>query len=246
LITKIQIKNIKSLKLKKFRDLNQLFVVETPKNVSELIRFAPEYITDIYHTASANVEGYPYELLQEISENDMAQITQLSSASSILALVKMPIMTDIHQRKNLNEPIVYLDEIRDPGNLGTIIRAMDWFGWNTLVCSENSVDFYNPKVIQSSMGAFFRVQKYQLNFQDLYQKCPNYDIIGTFMEGMPLAAYEKSSKPRLLIMGSESHGISPEIAQLVTHRLTIPKFGETESLNVAMATSICLYELTST
>jgi TrmH family RNA methyltransferase len=140
--------------------------------------------------------------------------------------------------------LVGLDDIRDPGNLGTIIRLCDWFGVTDLICSENTVDCYNPKVIQATMGSLTRVNVSYLNLEN-YLLNTSVPVFGTFMKGANLYKNNESTETGIVVLGNEANGISENIEKIITHKITIPKFGkiqQTESLNVAMATSIVLSE----
>jgi TrmH family RNA methyltransferase len=237
MVSKNQIKLITSLQQKKYRNNNKLFFAEGVKVIHELLQSNFE-LEHLYSTQNDFAE-VSKEKITLVDENDLKKISALSTPNSCLAVFKMPI------EKNIIESglIVALDSIRDPGNLGTILRLCDWFGINQLLCSKETVDIYNPKVVQATMGSIARVN---VNYIDLnafiaQTKLP---VFGTFMDGKNIY---KTSLPQegIIVMGNEANGISEELEQLIQNRLTIPRFGDiqkTESLNVATATSIVLSE----
>jgi TrmH family RNA methyltransferase len=174
-----------------------------------------------------------------ITENDLRKISALATPNSCLALFKMPLEKAIVQ----TGLIVALDSIRDPGNLGTILRLCDWFGIQQVLCSTETVDLFNPKVVQATMGSIARVNVNYINL-DAFLTQTTMPIFGTFMDGTNIY---KSVLPEqgIIIMGNEANGISASLEKLVQNRLTIPRFGDlqkTESLNVATATAIVLSE----
>ena len=243
MITKNQIKYIKDLSRKAIRWKERKFAVEGEKLVSELLQ-SEVAIDEIYALAGWK-EAHPNLPCTEISEKDLSRISQLKTPNKVLAVVYM--FEDELNDDRSNGLTLFLDRINDPGNLGTIIRMADWFGVNKIVCSENSVDVYNPKVIQSSMGSVYRIpvfyvnpEEYFLNYKKQFPKNP---IVGAAMEGEPLAE-AKLPKEGLLVMGSESHGINQEVQAHLTQTVTIPNLGQAESLNVAVATGIILWEWT--
>ncbi len=174
-----------------------------------------------------------------ISESELKKISALSTPNNCLAVFKIPASMPILD-KGL---ILALDDIRDPGNLGTILRLCDWFGISQVVCSEQTVDLYNPKVVQATMGSISRVNVGYVNLKSFLQNS-SLPIFGTFMDGSNVYM-EILPKEAIVIMGNEANGISPEVENTIKNRLTIPRFGDlqlTESLNVASATAIILSE----
>ncbi len=241
-LTKNEIKLIKSLQIKKYRDNNQLFVIEGEKIVSELTAQSNLKIDTIFYTNEWDVSKIPSNVHSvEISNNELERISGLKTPNKVLATVKMPSKKDIDLTDN--NLILLLDDIKDPGNLGTIIRTADWFGIKQIIASKKTVDVYNPKVIQSSMGAIFRIK---FTYEDLIPVIPklkgaDYIISGASLTGTDI--YQATFTPKsALIMGSESHGISPEIIRALDQELLIPRYGESESLNVSIATGIFLAE----
>ncbi len=235
------IKIITSLGSKKYRQKYDLFIVEGVKNVGEVIKSSIK-VKEIFLTEDLwpEAKGIKKTL---IDEKDLKKISQLTTPNVALALCELPQNPVL---ENFNGLALALDDIRDPGNLGTIIRLADWFGIAHILCTKESVDLYNPKVIMSTMGSFSRVKVHYIDLEDYLA---NYDgnIFGTFMEGDSI--YEnKLPQDGILVMGNEANGISAAIEKLTTHKISIPfygKNGNTESLNVAVATSIILGEFKS-
>ncbi len=183
--------------------------------------------------------GTVLEKEQLITEAELKKISFLKTPNKALALFKIP----QQQAIPTNQFVVALDNVRDPGNLGTIIRLCDWFGVEELVCNTETVDCYNPKVIQATMGSITRVNVSYIDLES-YLKASNSPVFGAFMDGDNVY---KTTLPEtgILVLGNEANGISPEIEALVTNRIAIPRFGAlqaTESLNVATATAILLSE----
>ena len=240
MISNNEIKYIKTLHQKKYRDAEGLFIVEGIKVVEELIQsdFEVEKIfgtQDILEKLGAKGE--------EISLKELERISMQQSPSGVLALVKQKHF-DLDIDSIENKFSILLCNANDPGNLGTIIRLADWFGIDQIICSENSVDMYNPKVVQSSMGSIFRVAVVYSNLEKLLKEVKStVPIYGAFMEGENLYNIEKLKKG-LVVFGSESHGIPEEIEQLVKIKFTIPKIGRAESLNLAVAVAITCSEFT--
>ena len=237
MVSKNQIKLITSLQHKKYRIENQLFIAEGVKVVQELL--ASNFVLEHLYETEAIFEQIPISQKTLINEQDMKRITALSSASSCLAIFKIPPETKI-DTKGL---IIALDDIRDPGNLGTIIRLCDWFGVTQLLCSHETVDVYNPKVIQATMGSITRVK---VNYVDLndYVLQSLLPVFGTFMDGKNVYSQELP-KEAILILGNEANGISSALEKNIKNRIAIPRSGDiqkTESLNVAAATAIFLSE----
>jgi len=231
-ITKNQIKFIKSLSLKKNRIKEQLFIAEGEKVVSELLRSDFE-IKNIYATKEWKVSN---DNITQISNAELQRISNLKSPNKVLAVVQFK----NHKIIKHDGITLVLDDINDPGNLGTIIRMCDWFGVKQIICSKNTVDIFNPKVVQSAMGSAFRVQ---VNYTDLenYLSEIKTPIYGAFMDGKNLKEV-KLPKSAHLVLGNEANGISAEINKLITDKVAIKNIGNSaESLNVAVATSILLH-----
>jgi len=236
-LSKNQIKLINCLNQKKQRNKHQLFVAEGIKVVKELLKSSLKLETLFVTNTVSNL--FKHSPFQTITENDLKKVSLLKTPNHALALFKIPLPKAI-KTEGLT---VALDDINDPGNLGTIIRLCDWFGIQQLICSKNTVDCYNSKVVQASMGSLTRVQINYVNLKDFLQtvELPKYtaNIKGENVYKTCLP------KRALLIMGNEANGIRPEIQKLSSHQVTIPKFKKSEtaeSLNVATATAILLSE----
>lgn len=237
MLSKNQVKFIRSLKKKKFREANQLFIAEGIKVVEELI-ISPFVLHKLYGTAAYQNPHHIADL-QLISEQELGLISDFSNPNQVLAVFEIPKV-----KKISNEGLtVVLDSINDPGNLGTIIRLCDWFGVTQLVCSENTVDCYNQKVVQASMGSLSRISIHYVDIEG-FLKDQNRPVYGTFLEGKNI--YDTKLNPdALIVLGNEANGISNAIEEIIEEKITIPQFGEnhqTESLNVATATAIVLSE----
>jgi TrmH family RNA methyltransferase len=236
-LSKNQLKTITSLNQKKYRTAHHLFVAEGTKIVAEFLNsnFELEQLFCVDTTSYKNLEK-----VTEISEIELKKISSLATPNNVLALFKIPLTTTSSIKSGL---IVVLDEINDPGNLGAIIRLCDWFGVDQLICSNNTVDCYNQKVVQSSMGSLARVSIIYTELEDYLQQS-NLPKYAADMEGENVYK-SKLSKNAVLVMGNEANGISDSILKLVSNTISIPRFGalkQTESLNVATAAAILLSE----
>ncbi len=237
MVSKNQIKLINSLQQKKFRQVHQLFLAEGVKIIHELIE--SNFVLEHLFVTEKLFEEVDEKLKFLITESELKKISCLATPNNCLAVFKMPLQKPF-QNSGL---IVVLDDIRDPGNLGTIIRLCDWFGISQMVCSKNTVDVYNPKVVQATMGSLSRVSIFYSNLEDYLLKS-NQVIFGTFMDGQNIYK-EKLPNEGILVFGNEANGISKEVEKLIQRKLAIPRFGtlqQTESLNVATATAIFLSE----
>ena len=237
MVSKNQIKLITSLQQKKYRQIHQLFVAEGVKVIQELLN-SNLLLEHLYETDSLfnTVESTKKTI---ISEADLKKITSLSTPNNCLALFKIPISKNIIS----SGLIVALDDVRDPGNLGTIIRLCDWFGVTQLLCSEQTVDLYNPKVVQATMGSIARVSVFYINLETYLSKV-NLPVFGTFMQGKNVYQ-ENLPQEAILLLGNEANGISAELEKIISNKIAITRFGklqQTESLNVATAAAIFLSE----
>ncbi len=238
MVTKNQIKLVTSLQQKKYRNQQGLFVVEGLKTVQEILNSGLKPF-GIYTSDVKFIETLGDEVVL-VSTPVLAQMSGQHSPSGILGVFHIPDAREI----SLEGWVVVLDAIRDPGNLGTIIRLCDWFDIRDLVCSKDTVDCYNPKVLQATMGSIARVNISYMDLVEFLENKKSLPVMGTFMDGTSI--YKKSFPEKgLLIMGNEANGISGEVKALVDERIGIPQFGKptTESLNVATATAILLSEL---
>lgn len=233
-LSKNKIKWIRSLRLKKNRDASKLFIVEGTKMVQEIIEHWSEYIDCLITTDhELNFSGTVYHC----SDVEMKNLTTLRTPSHLLAVVRQPEITP-----KTSGITLALDGIQDPGNMGTIIRTADWFGITSIVCSKETVDIFNPKVIQSSMGSLFRVSCIYTDLEE-FLKSAEKPIYGALMEGRSLNNIEHFGDA-ILVMGNEGNGVSEAILNCISEAVHIPGKGGAESLNVAVATGIILAELT--
>ena len=237
MVSKNQIKLISSLQQKKYRTVHQLFTVEGKKGIQELLDSTLEL--EHLYTTQNDFKTVAKDKKSIVSDADLKKISALSTPNTCLAVFRIPKEEKIKESGLL----VVLDAIRDPGNLGTIIRLCDWFGIQQLICSKETVDVYNPKVVQATMGSITRVNVNYVNLYD-FLSSTSLPVFGTFMTG--LSIYD-ATLPRegIVVVGNEANGISKELENIIKNRLTIPHFGslqKAESLNVATATAIVLSE----
>ncbi len=235
MISKQQQKYVQSLHNKKYRTEFKQFLVEGEKGILELLCSEFEIVT-IFCTESLKNKIINYKNTVVCSIEEINSISTLKTNSIGVAVVNQKAEANYIPMEN--DITLLLDGINDPGNLGTIIRLADWYGLKTIICSKNTVEFYNPKVISATMGSFCRIN---LIYKDLKEVLIDKNIksYGAFLDGENIH-HIAIEKPAYLIIGSESHGISTEIEPLIKHKITIPKFGVAESLNAAVATGIIL------
>ena len=242
MISKNQIKFVHQLELKKFRKQEGLFIAEGHKVVGDLLKagYTPKQLFATAEWIAAN----PVAGAIEVTNNELTKLSLQQHPQQVLAL--FPIPTHQHQAPNTPHLSILLDNVQDPGNLGTIIRIADWFGIDTIFCSPDTADAYNPKVVQATMGSIARVQILYINLAELIDSLPaGTPVYGTLLNGENI--YRQPLQPRgLIVMGNEGKGISPDIARRVSHRLLIPNYPEgratADSLNVAIATAITCAE----
>jgi TrmH family RNA methyltransferase len=236
-ISKNQLKLITSLSQKKYRQKHDLFIAEGVKVLNELLNSTFEietlFCTDDFEATISE------EKVVRISETELKKVSTLKSPNKALGIFKIPKEKAV-QNSGLT---IALDAINDPGNLGTIIRLCDWFGVTQLVCSKDTVDCYNQKVVQASMGSLTRISIHYTDLENYITK----SNLDTFIADMDGENVYKTKLPKegILVMGNEANGVSEEIKSLLQHKISIPRFGETqetESLNVATATAILLSE----
>ena len=239
-MNKNTIKFIKSLHLKKFRKEEGMFLVEGEKSIIELSKSDFD-IVNIYITREIfekyREEFRKFDAISEIvTEEDLTKASTLEFNDTGIAIVR--------EKENIefeigNELVVMLDEIRDPGNLGTIIRTSDWYGVKKIICSETTAEFYNPKVIAASMGSFTRVNIFYTDLKDYLEKNNNVKVLGALLDGSDAHTFSYPDSG-ILLMGNESNGIHADLTPYITDKITIPRYGKAESLNVSMATGILL------
>ncbi len=239
MFTKNQAKLIKSLDEKKNRLETGLFLVEGEKSVSELLD--SDFEIDLVLTTTEFFDKYGEKIREKsksyeiVNQSELEKVGTFTTNNAALAVVKQK---KILEPKNDSEIFLALDEIKDPGNLGTIIRIADWYGIKNIIASKNTVDFYNPKVITATKGSFTRVKIFYTDLNDFLLKT-KLPIFGAFLNGKNIHE-TKFPKSGILVMGNESNGISRELEKNINQRITIPSFGKAESLNVAIATAIIL------
>lgn len=252
MLSKGTVKQINNLQQKKYRQEQGVFLVEGIKGVEEAILNKANFLSVIIEDGKKEDEGIQkiIELavknkikFEFCGQKDIKNIKTTETFPGILAIIKQKncAITDF-----IPGNIICLDGIRDPGNLGTIIRSADWFGIKNILLSEDCVEIYNPKVVRSTMGSIFRIKVVEsgniLNDLEFLQKQKNYQIFSLTMDGKKLSNF-KNTKSSIFVIGSESHGVREEIQALSIDCLTIPGQGQAESLNAAIATGILLYHI---
>ena len=237
-LTKAQIKWVKSLHQKKTRDTEKCFVVEGEKMVKEGLEYFSDQLLHLY-ALNAYFEEIPVEfrhLTVMVNEKELHQLSELKTPNKFIAVFRKPKATNANKGFS-----IVLDGVQDPGNMGTILRLADWYDIKTIICSSDTVDVYNSKVVQASMGAIYRID---VQYTNLISFLENTDqpIYGALLNGEDYreVSYAKNG---LLVMGNEGAGIRTEIQNLIQTKVTIPRFGKAESLNVATATAILLSEI---
>ncbi|MBB6610251.1 RNA methyltransferase [Pontibacter sp. Tf4] len=240
MLSKAVIKYINSLQVKKYRNQHQAFVVEGAKSVIELLQSDFElqhlFVTDQFEQEHKKLlKDKAYEV---VSETDLVKAGTYATNNAALAVAHMRRLPALQVYSS--ELVIALDDIRDPGNLGTIIRIADWYGIQKIICSENCADFYNPKVIAATMGSFTRLQVHYLNLENwLQQHAATHQIYGASLDGENIHRMELQPQG-IVVMGNEANGIRPEVAAHINQLVKIPAFGQAESLNVATATAIII------
>ena len=233
MVSKSQIKFVRQLAQKKQRDQYDLFIAEGHKVVQEFINENFQ----LYQLFTSDLSLFSYHQAILVTQSEMKAMSALKTPSDALAVFSKA----NEQSMSKSNLILTLDSIQDPGNLGTIIRLCDWFGIQDIVCSLDTVDCYNPKVIRSTMGSLARVQVLYKDLQTWLMGMQNHEIVATTMAGQSLYEYAFDS-PTILVIGNEGSGLSKQIQELATDAITIPRFGGAESLNAAMATGIIVAE----
>jgi TrmH family RNA methyltransferase len=243
MLSKSQISLLKSLQHKKDRIEHGLFLVEGYKSVIEFID-SPYYIETIYHTVSFDPKMLKLSRklnLCEISVTEIEKISGLKTPQEVIALVRIPTWPALHNAQLKQKFTIVLDGVQDPGNMGTIIRTADWFGIARIICSVDSVDVYNPKVVQASMGSLSRIN---VHYADLAVVLPliGLPVFGAVLNGESIYETDFGSEG-LIVMGSEGNGMREEVARLIDCSVTIPRSGKAESLNVGIATALFCSEI---
>ncbi|RRQ47823.1 RNA methyltransferase [Maribacter algicola] len=237
MVVKSELKLIKNLQQKKYRNEKGLFVMEGKKAVEELLESGFEVFK--LYSMDQKLRGSWASQVQAISMKELKQVSSLKNPNGVLGVFYKKSIPSL----DMDGWTLVLDDVQDPGNLGTIIRLCDWFGIENIICSKETVDCYNPKVLQATMGSIVRVNIFYMDLAE-FLKSAEVPVFGTFMEGENIHKTKLPEKG-ILIMGNEGNGISEPIRSLCNHEISIPQFGKktTESLNVATATAIFLNEI---
>jgi TrmH family RNA methyltransferase len=242
MLSKTYTKYIQSLHHKKFRDTENAFIAEGSKVVMELLNLKKIVCVNILGKADwlneneATIRAHYKGPLEIIEDFELEKISALSTPNQVLGIFKKLKQDPVELKGRIT---LALDTIQDPGNLGTIIRIADWFGVSAIICSENCADIYNPKVVQSTMGSIGRVAVIYTNLAKWLQKNNNIAIYAAALDGENIDGL-KGMEEGIILIGNESKGISDEVMELANAKITIPKFGQAESLNAAVATGIIL------
>ncbi|NJN26373.1 MAG: RNA methyltransferase [Cyclobacteriaceae bacterium] len=237
MISKQEAKFVKSLKLKKYRRKAESFLVEGAKNVLELL--GSDYQIQSIYVTRKFMDEYGGAISGHIAcqlctEQELADLGTFQTNEYALAIASMKMKKFEIDGEKL---VIALDEVSDPGNLGTIIRIADWYGVTNILASHGTADFYNPKVINASMGSFTRVGVHYISLEEFIEYQDTHQVYGAFLEGENIHNIE-ADFPAILLMGNESQGINSRLEKLTDRKITIPRFGNAESLNVAVSTAI--------
>ena len=246
MISKNRISQIRKLHARKFRDESGLFLVEGYKSV-EMLCSSDFVVEEIFATENALQDNALWLRTLSptlISVEEMSRISTMQTPPELLAVARQR-----HDTQEIpeNEPLIALDHISDPGNLGTIVRTADWFGIQHIICSPDCVEFYNPKVIQATMGSFAHVYVHKTDLPSFVKReSTRRRVLGTFLDGENIRQFE-FNRNDILVIGNESNGISAEVASTVTHRITIPTAAQgrdtAESLNAAVAAAVVMFRM---
>ncbi|MFN0034761.1 MAG: TrmH family RNA methyltransferase [Saprospiraceae bacterium] len=238
-----QLKHLRSLGVKKYRQQHGQFLVEGDKMVAELLAQTRIGAASIFALEGWMEENtsliQPFsEKTQAVTESELAKISALTTPNQVLAVATLPLATCNLQLVTTNL-CFYLDGIQDPGNMGSILRVADWFGFPAVFCSPDCADVFSPKVVQASMGAIFRVHSWEIELAELVAAAPQMPVVGAVLDGENVFEATLPTSG-LLVIGNEGRGISPQVENLLTHRFSIPRHqtGGAESLNAAVAAGI--------
>ncbi len=243
MLSKSQIGFIKSLHQKKYRKENGLFIIEGVKSIVEFVSSKYE-IHSVYYLHQYQPllpKLAPNIKLFEVNNAELAKISTLQAPPGVLAVLRIP--EEISDKKNICKDrfSIALDAVQDPGNLGTIIRTADWFGFNNVICSQNTVDVYNPKTVQATMGSLARVNVFYTDLT-VFLKNSDVPVYGAMLEGENLFEI-KWKKEGIIVLGNEGQGISDSVADMIHEAVTIPRTGGAESLNVSISAAIICAEI---
>jgi RNA methyltransferase, TrmH family len=243
MLSKTHTKYIQSLQHKKLRDEHNLFIAEGPRLVQDLLESRKFTCKEIFaleewiNENNALLSSLTGPSVETVKDFELEKISALTTAHSVLAVFEK--RKPDENVKTTGKITLLLDTIQDPGNLGTIIRIADWFGITTIVCSAGCADMYNPKVVQSTMGSLGRINIVYTDLPGWLLQNKKIKIYSASLNGKALQSFGKL-KEGIIIIGNEAHGVSDEVMQLVNEKITIPKIGQAESLNAAVATGIIL------
>jgi TrmH family RNA methyltransferase len=246
MLSKNRVKYINSLKIKKYRQLHEAFIVEGAKSVLELLSsgFEVEFVLSTldFQQKYSSILSKHKTLVETATLKELEGLGSFQTNDSCLAVAKTK--DNVFLSADRQEYALILDDIRDPGNLGAIIRVADWYGLKKIICSPDTTDVYNPKVIAASKGSFTRVSLFYTPLPDfLAAHAQERNILGAFLDGDSLYDHAFSKEGGYVVMGNESNGIGAGVESFITHRITIPRVGEAESLNVGIATAVMLDNL---
>lgn len=243
-LSKNKIKYIHSLELKKIRKEERVFLAEGPKLVGDLLGHFPCRFLAATPSWLQEHPGIDASELVEVSQEDLSRASLLKTPQQVLAIFEQPQYT-LDPEAVRSSLCLALDDVQDPGNLGTIIRLADWFGIEHIFCSTGTADVYNPKTVQATMGALARVKVHYCSLPQLIESLTDIPVYGTFLNGNIIYA-ESLSAHGLIVMGNEGKGVSPEVERLINKKLYIPNYPQeretSESLNVAIATAVVCSE----
>jgi TrmH family RNA methyltransferase len=243
MLSKSQISFIKSLHQKKYRKAHDLFIIEGIKSLTEFAssRYEIQSIYYLNQYQSLLPKLGPNIKLFEVNNAELEKISTLQAPPGVLALLKIPEQAPIDYRILRDTFSIALDDVQDPGNLGTIIRTADWFGFKNVICSDNTVEVYNPKTVQATMGSLARVNVIYVNLAEFLKQAP-VPIFAAMLAGKNIFQVEWP-KEGLVVFGNEGKGISAQVSDLTAHAITIPRIGEAESLNVSISGAIICAEI---
>lgn len=235
---------VKSLHQKKYRQQERCFLVEGAKSVQEVLSSTFEVdlllTTDAFYKENAPLADRQQGRVETATADELTRIGTLESNNAALAVVRM--RANVPLLRAAGAWALALDDIRDPGNLGTILRIADWYGIDTILCSETTADVYNPKVISASKGSFTRVNWWYGDLANVLREA-NAPVYGAFLDGKDVHESQFNASGGYIVMGNEANGIGPAVTPFVTQRITIPRYGDAESLNVGIATAVILDNL---
>ena len=243
MISKNKLKELAAYRLQKRQDEAGVFVVEGPKMAAEAMTWGAEVVCTCATDEWAPTSGEPSGEFYRVSQAELERLSLMRAPNQVWMLVHRPQNGQMYSHLTAQPLVLALDRLQDPGNMGTILRTADWYGVRHVVCSADTVSCYNAKVVQASMGAVFRTWVEYVDLPHWLDAC-GMPVYGATLDGEPLGccgAGQSDASPRVLLVGNEGRGISPEAMDRVTHRVTIPNLGGTaESLNAAVAAAIMM------